>query len=670
MPDMMTETSATNEDTQIDSEVHPVEESGVSEEEGAAIVAEARENLVACISVEGDFRDKAVEDLEFRVGNQWPGDVRAAREASKQPCLQFNLIPKFVRQVTGDARQNVPGVNVVPENSQASKEVADILKGVIRYIEHSSVASYVYSKGLDQSASCGRGWWRVDVDYDDDETFDQNIKILPIVNSLAVYVDPCAIGPTYQNAQWYIVRQWQNLKAFERENPGKQGQPTALDGAPGNHADWFGKDAVCIAEYWRRESVNETLLEIQVFPAPAVEGAQAPKPFTTVIKKSVMLEKFPNVNIVIKRKRTMKRSKVVCYTITGSEVLHKREWPGQYIPIIPVLGEEIHIDGKDYLSGIIRDMKDPQRAYNYWMTMLTEQVALAPKVPWMVTDAMIADYKQEWDNMNNANYPYIRFKPDPAQPNGPQRPLPAQLSQGYAQMMEIAQGALNDTSGIFKPALGQESNETSGRAILARQKEGDTGTYVYIANWLLSVQFTGQIIVDLVPKIFDTERVLMILDDEEEPQQITVNKHYEVDGVNKIYDVRQGKYGVRVTSGPSYATRRQESANSQLEFLRLYPDAAPIIGPRLAKAMDWEGAEEIAEELKQLGIRQGLIPPDPVAPGAQPPMAIDPTTGQPIPMAPGMPPGAPQGAPVSGPAAQEQGIDQLLAQTGPQFPVV
>lgn len=644
------------EDTKIDTVTEVVERKPVADLEGADIVAEARENLVTCMTAETDFRGKAVEDLNFRVGNQWPDHVRNARDLAGQPCLQFNLIPKFVRQVTGDARQNVPGINVVPENSEASKEVADVLKGVIRYIEHASVASYVYAKGLDQSAASGRGFWRVDTDYVDDDTFDQEIRILPIVNSMSVYFDPVAVGPCYKNAEWCLVRQWLSKKSFERDFPGKNPSPDPIDGLIGSYADWYNKDSVCIAEYWRKKDEDDELLSVKIFPNdPDIQ------PYNTTILKSEMLKKYPDVAITVEKRRKITKPKVVCYTITGSEVLDKREWPGRFIPIVPVLGEEIHVDGRDHLSGIIRDMKDPQRAYNYWMTMLTEQVALAPKVPWMVTDAMIEPYKYEWDHMNESNYPYVRFKPDPALASGPQRPAPAQLSQGYAQMMGIAQGALNDTSGIFKPALGQESNETSGRAILARQKEGDTGTYVYIANWLLSVQYTGQIIVDLIPKVYDTERVLMILDEEDEMQSVTVNspttQQVTVNGlqqamatseqkVEKIYDVTRGKYGVRVTSGPSYTTRRQEGTNSMLEFMRIYPAAAPILGDKLAKAMDWEGAEEISERLKQLAIHQGMLAPE--APVGMPP--------------PG-PPQQPQGGaqPASGPAAQEQSIDQMLA---------
>lgn len=637
-------------DTNLDGHVKGVEAEPVGDEAGVAIVTEAGKRLDQCMSTESDYRRDALSDQNFAIGNQWEDGIRTAREQAKQPCLQFNLIPKFLRQVTGDARQNVPAVNVVPANNNATKDVADILKGMVRYIEYQSTADYVYTKGLDGSTRCGRGAWRVDTEYEEGATFDQSIVIKQISNPLSVYWDTTAQGPVYRDAEWCIVRDWIDNNKFERLWPGKTPSKETLATGVGDVERWINDSAVCVAEYWRREPVEKELLHVQVFPKSIDGISPAPDPYDVVIYKDEMLEKFPDTDIQVVKRRKVVTYKIVCYTITGAVVLEKREWPGKWIPVIPVLGEETNVGGVEHLSGIVRDMKDPQRAYNYWMTMLTEQVALAPKIPWIVTDTMVESYLAEWSDMNSTNYPYIRYTPDPAQPSGPQRPLPPQISPGYAQMMQIAQGALNDTSGIFKPALGQESNETSGRAILARQKEGDTGTYVYIDNWLKSVSFTGEIIVDLIPHVYDSERVVQITDEQGETSLVQINQSFEENGIKKLYDVTTGKYGVRVTTGPSYLTKKQEAANSMLEFMRIYPAAAPVLGDLFAKSQDWEGSEEIADRLKALAIQQGLIPPEqpPVGPQAGPA---------------GLPPQAqqtPQGVPVAGQAGQEQHIDQML----------
>jgi hypothetical protein len=284
------------------------------------------------------------------------------------------------------------------------------------------------------------------------------------------------------------------------------------------------------------------------------------------------------------------------------------------------------------------------------MTMGTEQIALAPKIPWIVTNTMIENYANEWDTANEANYPYLRYTPDPAAPGAkPERLPPPELSPAYVQMMQMSSQGLNDTTGQFKPSLGQESNETSGRAILARQKEGDTSTYVYIDNWVKAVTYTGKILIDLIPKIIDTERVVRIINDQDEEEMITVN-NAEPDGVERIYDLSVGKYDVRVITGPSYTTKKIEMANSMIEFMRIYPSAAPILGDLIANAMDWEGADVVAERLKALAQHQGLLPPDP---GSQPPA---PPGGQPPPGSPPPPGGSPPGAPpVNGPQGQMGG---------------
>jgi len=603
------------------------------------VIQQAIKNVTECISAEQIFRDEALDDLKFRIGYQWPDKIRREREVVGQPCLQFNLIPKFIRQVTGDARQNVPTIKVIPVDSYADKETARIFKGIIRHIEYHSDASDVYVSGLEQSATIGRGWWQVVTGYADDETFDQEIKIKRIENPLSVYKDPLATGPCYEDAEWICLREWVNKDTFKREYPGTDPEPgdtLVLGDADRKH--WYTEDSICKAAYWRKESGKRNLLHITI-----TQPGKAP--FESTIFDDdphyIKLQEFANVETI--KSREVNVIKIVCYTMVGHAILDKKEWPGRYIPLVPCIGESVNVDGEEYLHGIVRFMKDPQRHYNYWMTMGTEQIALAPKIPWILTGTMIEDFQNEWDTANEANYPYLRYKPDPQAPGArPERLPPPELSPAYVQMMQLSQQGMNDTSGQFKPSLGQESNETSGRAILARQKEGDTGTYVYIDNWVKAVTYTGKILIDLIPKIIDTERVIRIINDQDEEQMVTVNNE-SPDGVERIYDLSVGKYDVRVVTGPSYTTKRIEMANSMIEFMRIYPMAAPVLGDLIAKAMDWEGADVVGDRLKALAQHQGVLPPDP---GSQPPPAAPPGA------APGTPPGAP---PVNGPQGQMGG---------------
>ena len=606
-----------------------------------AVVAEATKRYEDYIVATQVWRDEALEDLNFRIGNQWDPLVKLQREANFQPSLQYNLIPKFVRQVTGDAIQNKPAIQVLAVGSGADQEIADVYKGMIKHIEYSSNSDYAYDTGLNCSTLCGLGFWEVYTDYADDETFDQEIKIGRIDNPFSVAFDPLAMEPTFEDARWGMIRRWMSKEDFQDEFDTKEeGADYALDWddcSGGGSSHWFTESSVCVARYFRKEPAEKTLISIR-FISP-VTGL----PIEKVMVKDV--GKIPDEYEVVKE-RKVRTFDIYCYIITGNQVIKKLKWPGRYIPIVPVLGEEVNVNGDRYYHGIVRFAKDPQRAYNYWMTMLTEQVALAPKAPWLVTTEMIEDFVTEWDTAGSANLPYLRYKSDPAAPGAkPSREAPPMLSGGYLQMLQMAQSGLNDTTGIFKSSLGQESNETSGRAILARQREGDTGTYVYIDNWLRAVAYTGRIIVDLIPVIYDSERVVRIIDDEDKAQMVQINQAFTVgtgkDAVDKIYDLSVGKYDVRISTGPSYATKRVEAANSMLEFMRIYPAAAPILGDLIAKNMDWPGAEEIAERLRNLLPPQAGGPqpmPSPVQPG----MNVQP--GAPVPAVPGQPSGT--GTPV------------------------
>ncbi|MGH9969886.1 MAG: portal protein, partial [Pyrinomonadaceae bacterium] len=278
------------------------------------IVSEATRRVTESISQETDFRDQALEDLKFRVGDQWPDKIRRDRELAGQPVLQFNLIPKFVRQVTGDARQNVPSINVIPVDRFADKDTAKILKGMIRHIEYQSASSDVYVNGLEQAAVIGRGWWQITSEYADETTFDQEIKLKRVENPLSVYVDPMATGPCYEDAEWMCIREWMNKDTFKRLYPGKQADPDALLLAGGHSQDWFSEDSVCIAYYYKKEPVKRTLLHVAI-------SSPTNAPYESLIFDDdphlAKLEEFSNIEII--KSREVEAIKVTCHKITGTE---------------------------------------------------------------------------------------------------------------------------------------------------------------------------------------------------------------------------------------------------------------------------------------------------------------------------------------------------------------
>lgn len=198
--------------------------------------------------------------------------------------------------------------------------------------------------------------------------------------------------------------------------------------------------------------------------------------------------------------------------------------------------------------------------------------------------------------------------------------------------------------GLYDASLGARSNETSGRAIMARQREGDVSTFHFIDNLSRAIRHGGRILIDLIPKVYSGERIVRVLGYDGTPQNVRlgagqgdtasgateagagqdqatpidpatgqampVPPNMRFDGV---YDLAVGKYDLVVEAGPSFSTRRQEAAEQMTEFVRAFPQAAPVLGDLMAKNMDWPGADEIAARLKR------LLPPQALEDGGLPP---------------------------------------------------
>lgn len=541
------------------------------------------------------------DDLEFRAGNQWPESVAQEREDEGRPVETINQIPQYVRQVTGDMRQMRPAIKVVPVDEEASDEGAESMAGVVRYIENRSDAPGIYFQGADSQVACGVGAWRIVTEYANEGTFNQELRIAPIEDALGVMWDEDAVLPTREDAMECLIPIDMARTKFKKLYP----EAIVTDFAPrgeeatGSHHDWTTEDKVRVGEYWYKEKIKKTLV---MMPDGAVHDLAAlPQ------EQQAMLKAAPAEMLAAQGVRMEKRDafKVCRALVTASEVLEgPDEWPGSYIPIVPVIGEEIRIGRRIVRHGVIRFAKAPQRIYNYMSSAEIEVTALQPKAPFLGTEKNFEQYADMWENANRKNYPALIYTPDPANGNqAPQRVQPAVSSQGITAGIERAARDMQSVIGIYNASLGAASNETSGRAVIARQREGDTGTFVYIDNWTRAIKYTGKILVDLIPKIYDTQRVLRIIGEDGKLEKIEINKVQGMDeqGNMRLFnDVTAGSYDVAIQMGPSYATKREEARDGMVAFMQANPAVAPLIGDLYAKAQEWPLAEEIGERLETL----------------------------------------------------------------------
>ncbi|MBK7052222.1 MAG: hypothetical protein IPH54_16895 [Rhodoferax sp.] len=528
----------------------------------------ALESYASAMQAARENRELMIDDQKFLAGDQWPDDVKAARKG--RPIQTINRLPAFVDQIVGDARQNKPSIKVHPAED-GDEDVAEIYAGLIRNIEVESNADYAYDTAIEHSSSFGFGAWRITTDYCDAMTFDQDIKIERIVNPMSVLFGP-AFQPDYSDAPYVFVIESITRDEYKRRWP--KADLTTFDSGKSD-PNWQNGEMVQVAEYWYKHHEPATLYLLQ----DGTTTTDAPP------EKAMIVSSRPTEIVSIR----------MC-VLSGAEILEeKTDYPGKYLPIIGAQGKEDMVDGKRILRGIVRFAKDPQRMYNYWRTIDTEQKALAPRAPVLVTAEQIDGHEEHWKRALTGNLPFLTYNNEQGAPM-PQR-LNAGLPDNQAERAAmLAVDELKSTTGIFSASLGEQGNETSGRAILARQREGDTATYAYIDNLGRAIRHSARVIIDLIPHIYNTERVIQVMGVDGQKTLERINATME-DG-SKVNDLTTGKYDLVVTVGPSYATKRIEALNNMVEIAKMNPAIMQVAGDLMVKAMDWEGAEEIADRLK------------------------------------------------------------------------
>lgn len=574
---------------------------------------QALEDFRLCQDAEADNRSAALDDLKFaRLGEQWPEDMAAKRKLESRPCMTFNRMPTFIRQVVNDGRQNKPAIKTHPADDEADPKTAEVINGLIRNIEYTSNADVAYDTGLDFAASCGVGYWRVGMEYSHDDTFDMDLEIQRVANPFAVYGDYASTSA--DSADWnraFVVDSMEK-DDFEAKYKGKDTIDWDSDAYKGMADSWLDGEKILVAEYWTRKEVTKTLLLLSdgraVYQDWYEEEVPDAPPDMPGLTNQALLESF---GVTVEAERETRSYKVTQYILNGAEVLETNDWAGKYIPIVPVYGEELNIEGKRHFRSLIRDAKDAQRNYNYWRTTSTELVAMAPKVPFIGAVGQFDTDGDKWARANSDAIPFIEYDVVNGAPP-PQRQPFAGVPAGALQEALNASDDMKSIIGIYDASLGARSNETSGRAINARKVESDTGTFHFIDNQARAIRHTGRILIDLIPHVYNKARIIRVMGIDKKPQNVPINQQLQQqgqapdeDGQAQIYDLTVGKYDLTVDVGPGFQTKREEAAYGMTELIRAFPPSAAVIAPHLAKAQDWPGADEIADELKSLAPNAG-----------------------------------------------------------------
>ncbi|HZQ53318.1 MAG TPA: portal protein [Bryobacteraceae bacterium] len=512
-----------------------------------------------------DIHKEAKKDWEFRLGQQWEQKIEAERTRDGRPCYTINRIPQFLRQVTGEQKKQRPAIQVSPIGDGADVETAEIIQGVARHIERTSNAEEAYDTAFEAMATGGFGFLRIVTDYVDGDSFDQEIKIVRDPNPFAHYPDPRCKELDYSDAKFWFVEDWLSREDFQDEYPESALQGLGdFQGIAAAAPEWIERDAIRVAEYFWVE------------------------------EKKVAVKKG-------KASRTKTVRTVHWCKTNGLEILEEADVPGEYIPIVPCLGEEVRLDGKRHLIGLVRYARSPQQLYNIWQSAMAETIALAPKAPFQATPTQIEGFEDLYEQANTSNLPYLPYNPDPKADGKPSRNFGEPPIQAITQAIAHADNDLKTTTGLYDASLGAPGPEQSGKAILLRQQQGSAATFGFVDSMKRTIKHAGRIVLGWIPVYYDAPRVVRIVNPDGSSDTVKINQPFTDDaGLKKVFDLTVGRYDVSISTGPSFDAAREEAASSMLQLVQAQPALMQVIGDLLVKNFDWPMAEEISERLKKL----------------------------------------------------------------------
>ena len=561
----------------------------VADSQSDGRIQEAKDFLRLCNDSDSNNRADALDDVRFAAGDQWPVDVQNSRVLEARPCLTINKVDAYIRQICNQQRQQRPRIKVHGMNNQSDEKVAEILTGICRHIENQSDADAAYDHAFEYCVKMGWGYWRVTTDYVREDSFDQEIYIKPVENPFTVYFDPNSVLPDGSDAERVLITTVISKEVFKTMYPDAEvDQGFSSRGTGDTESEWVTKEDIRVAEYFYTERTKDMLLEL----SDGTTGYSSEIP-----SKEVLAE----AGITVIAKRDVWRKKIKYCKLTAMQILEEGEWAGKYIPIVPVYGQEVRVDDKHKKFGLVRMAKDPQRMYNYWSTALTETVALAPKAKWLLAEGQDEGHENEWAMANIKAMPVLRYKQTDTEGRPAPQPTRLQPEPPPAGVMAALQGMNQDLQavvGIFDPSQLPQGIQ-SGKSIQGQQMQADMTNFHYYDNLTRSIRHTGRIILDLVPKIYDRERVMRIIGDDGKPEIVTLNQPgSDENGVAKVLnDVTVGEYDVVMDTGPGYNSKRQEAVEAMTSLFAADPQLVQVAGDLYVRNMDFPGSDVIADRL-------------------------------------------------------------------------
>jgi len=556
-------------------------------EDVESFLKDMREDYQTCQNSDEANRREAVSDKKFAVGEQWDPAVLSIRK--DLPCLVINSIPQFTAQLVGDWRQSRNAIKVLP-NENGDVAVASLRADLIRSIEYKSRADRVYDSAFESQVICGDGAFRIAVEYARDDVFDQDIFVRPVDDALSVTWDNLSIDPTGRDAR----KCWVEDKIPRKEHKDKwpDADPSTLGSSTQKTmmtSGWYDDQTVRVVEYWRMIERKRLLGLFEDGSTHVLEGDTLDD----------LIEKHGNPV----KTRTAPCLYAQMHLVTGWKILAgPYEYKLNRLPIIRMMGRVVNIEGERIRYGLVRFMKDSVRLRNFWRSVAAEQLGYAPKAQWIAPESAVAGRESAFRKAHLSRDPLLVYNDDATSP--PERIDPPAMQTALLQEAQINTQDMKDVTGIHDASLGIKSNETSGRAIMARQKEGDVASITFYDNGNAALLEAGDVINQLIPQIYDGTRIVRLVGEDEAIKLQKINDPSDPESPN----LSVGNYDVLLSTGASYTTRRAEAADAMMQAVQVYPEIMQLAGDLVIKAQDWPGAEELSARIKKTIPSQLLSP--------------------------------------------------------------
>lgn len=587
------------------------------------LIDQAKEDFKTGQSWEAPARINFEYDYKFANGDthnkyQWDNDIIQARELDDKPCLTVNKVQQHNLMVINDAKQNKPGVRIRPVGDEASFEGAQIFQELVYHTEYISSAENVYDSATSFQVQAGWGYWRIDTDYINDKTFDQEVYIRHIKDPRSVYLDPDINEIDGSDARWGLIFEDMDKELFKKKYPkfaSVMGNSTL-----GNKGDgWITDEQVRIALYYYKEEKEDKLVH-WINPndqQQVIEKVSELDDMQKLLYQAIKKEPAAKAAYQFKERNVISNDIHWC-KIAGDRIIEgPTRWLGKYIPIVRLVGTETVIDGIWDCKGHTRALINAQQIYNTMTSANVEFISSQSKIPWVAPSAAIEGFEEYYKTANRVNHsylPYNAYDDDGNQMQPPQRNSAVSGGQGYVQQMQVAQNELMMASGQYQAQMGENENAKSGVAINARQRQGDRATYHFIDNQAVAIRFTGKILIDLYPKVYDTPRIKKILAQDgkrmnvkidveagQELQNTTDPNNPTMDNGQKVteyvFNPEFGQYDIQADTGPSFATKRMETAQNMMELIKADEKLLAVGGDILVRNLDFAGAEDLAQRM-------------------------------------------------------------------------